>query len=95
MILSSIQVLVFQRIVNKILTLFSFSKNAPRASYSNFGGCFKKINDISNYRRKRRESLNGTTAMHSFLISRNASIFRVHDVNEMKEVKSYRKASFK
>jgi len=41
------------------------------------------------------ESLNGTTAMHSFLISRNASIFRVHDVNEMKEVKKLWKASFK
>ena len=41
------------------------------------------------------ESLNGTTAIHSFLISRNASIFRVHDVNEMKEVKKLWKASFK
>ena len=41
------------------------------------------------------QSLNGTTAMHSFLISRNASIFRVHDVNEMKEVKKLWKASFK
>lgn len=40
------------------------------------------------------KSLNGTTAMHSFLISRNASIFRVHDVNEMKEVKMLWKASF-
>ncbi len=39
-------------------------------------------------------SLNGTTALHSFLISRNASIFRVHDVNEMKEVKMLWKASF-
>lgn len=39
-------------------------------------------------------SLNGTTIMHSFLISRNASIFRVHDVNEMKEVKMLWKASF-
>ena len=43
---------------------------------------------------KPENSLNGTTALHSFLISRNASIFRVHDVNEMNEVKMLWKASF-
>lgn len=40
------------------------------------------------------ESLNGTSIMHSFLISRNASIFRVHDVKEMKEVKMLWEASY-
>ena len=39
-------------------------------------------------------SLNGTTAIHSFLISRNASLFRVHDIKEMQEVKMLWKASF-
>lgn len=31
-------------------------------------------------------SLNGTTAIHSFLIQKGASIFRVHDVHEMNEI---------
>ena len=43
---------------------------------------------------KTHESLNGTSIMHSFLISRNASIFRVHDVKEMKEVKMLWEASY-
>ena len=39
-------------------------------------------------------SLNGTSVLHSFLISQKCSIFRVHDVNEMKEVKLLWEASF-
>jgi dihydropteroate synthase len=44
--------------------------------------------------RKPETSLNGTTAIHSFLISRNASLFRVHDIKEMQEVKMLWKATF-
>ena len=33
------------------------------------------------------DALNGTTAMHAFILSKKASIFRVHDVHEMNEVK--------
>ena len=43
---------------------------------------------------KAETSLNGTTAIHSFLISRNASLFRVHDIKEMEEVKILWQASF-
>ncbi len=43
---------------------------------------------------KPNDSLIGTSIMHSFLISRNASVFRVHDVKEMKEVKMLWKASY-
>ncbi len=32
-------------------------------------------------------SLNGTTAIHSFLIQKGASIFRVHDVEQMHEIR--------
>jgi dihydropteroate synthase len=39
-------------------------------------------------------ALNGTTAMHAMLISKNASIFRVHDVHEMNEVKKLWELSF-
>ena len=39
-------------------------------------------------------ALNGTTAMHALLISKNASIFRVHDVHEMNEVKKLWELSF-
>lgn len=39
-------------------------------------------------------ALNGTTAMHAVLISKNASIFRVHDVHEMNEVKKLWELSF-
>jgi len=42
---------------------------------------YKKLGLDSN------KALNGTTVLHSFLISKNASIFRVHDVAEMEEVK--------
>ena len=43
---------------------------------------------------KPNDSLIGTSIIHSFLISRNASVFRVHDVKEMKEVKMLWKASY-
>ena len=39
-------------------------------------------------------ALNGTTAMHAMLISKNASIFRVHDVHEMNDVKKLWELSF-
>ena len=39
-------------------------------------------------------ALNGTTAIHAMLISKNASIFRVHDVHEMNEVKKLWELSF-
>lgn len=39
-------------------------------------------------------ALNGTTAMHAMLISKNAAIFRVHDVHEMNEVKKLWELSF-
>ena len=39
-------------------------------------------------------ALNGTTAMHAMLITKNASIFRVHDVHEMNEVKKLWELSF-
>jgi dihydropteroate synthase len=40
------------------------------------------------------EALNGSTAMHAFLLSKKASIFRVHDVHEMNEVKKLWELSF-
>ena len=43
---------------------------------------------------KPNDSLIGTSIIHSFLISRNASLFRVHDVKEMKDVKMLWKASY-
>lgn len=39
-------------------------------------------------------ALNGTTAMHAFILSKNASLFRVHDVREMNEVKKLWELSF-
>jgi dihydropteroate synthase len=41
-----------------------------------------------------KTSLNGTSAMHAFLLAKNASIFRVHDVHEMNEVKKLWELSF-
>jgi dihydropteroate synthase len=41
-----------------------------------------------------KDALNGSTAMHAFLLSKNASIFRVHDVHEMNEVKKLWELSF-
>ena len=38
-------------------------------------------------------SLNGTTALHTLLHTKNAHIFRVHDVKEMNEVRTLMKAS--
>jgi len=49
---------------------------------------YKTLNSTS------EKSLNGTSVLHSFLISQNCSIFRVHDVREMKEVKMLWEASF-
>ena len=41
-----------------------------------------------------KDALNGTTAMHAFILSKNASLFRVHDVREMNEVKKLWELSF-
>ena len=41
-----------------------------------------------------KDALNGTTAMHAFILSKNASLFRVHDVQEMNEVKKLWELSF-
>lgn len=41
-----------------------------------------------------KDALNGTTAMHAFILSKNASLFRVHDVCEMNEVKKLWELSF-
>ena len=41
-----------------------------------------------------KDALNGTTAMHAFMLSKNASLFRVHDVQEMNEVKKLWELSF-
>ena len=43
---------------------------------------------------KSKDALNGTTAMHAFILSKKASIFRVHDVHEMNEVKKLWELSF-
>jgi len=43
---------------------------------------------------KPEDALNGTTAMHAFILSKNASLFRVHDVCEMNEVKKLWELSF-
>ena len=43
---------------------------------------------------KSKDALNGTTAMHAFILSKKASIFRVHDVQEMNEVKKLWELSF-
>lgn len=40
------------------------------------------------------DALNGTTAMHAFILSKKASLFRVHDVQEMNEVKKLWELSF-
>ncbi len=57
-------------------------------------GVSRKSLIYKNLELKPETSLNGTTAIHSFLISRNASLFRVHDIKEMQEVKMLWKASF-
>ena len=41
-----------------------------------------------------KDALNGTTAMHAFILSKKASLFRVHDVQEMNEVKKLWELSF-
>ena len=40
------------------------------------------------------DALNGTTAMHAFILSKKASLFRVHDVQEMNQVKKLWELSF-
>lgn len=41
-----------------------------------------------------QDALNGSSVMHAFLISKKASIFRVHDVKEMNQVKKLWESSF-
>tara|TARA_B100001287_G_scaffold225876_1_gene195483 strand:+ start:7810 stop:8664 length:855 start_codon:yes stop_codon:yes gene_type:complete len=41
-----------------------------------------------------KNALNGTTAMHAFILAKKASLFRVHDVHEMNEVKKLWELSF-
>ena len=41
-----------------------------------------------------QEALNGSSILHAFLISKNTSVFRVHDVKEMNEVKKLWEVSF-
>ena len=38
-------------------------------------------------------SLNGTSVLHTLFLSKNAHVFRVHDVPEMNEVRTLMRAS--
>jgi dihydropteroate synthase len=42
---------------------------------------YKTLNSIP------ENSLNGTTTIHSFLLQKGGSVFRVHDVKEMNEIR--------
>ncbi|MEJ6638357.1 MAG: dihydropteroate synthase [Crocinitomicaceae bacterium] len=86
---------------------FGFSKNTPQ-NYDiikNFEllhildapilvGVSRKSMIYNTLDKGAQDVLNGSSILHAFLISKNASIFRVHDVKEMNEVKKLWEVSF-